>query len=74
MKGYALDLEEYEPGLVCAAAPVRDDGRAGFAARSRSRVPPSGVQRDRLEGEVADPVTSAADRLSRALGAPLAEA
>jgi IclR family KDG regulon transcriptional repressor len=66
-QGFALDLEESEAGLCCAAAPV-------FAASGRlvAAVSVSGpafrLGRDTLLDQIVPPLLSAADELSRQLG------
>lgn len=69
LRGYAVDLEEYAPGLSCVAAPVRNATSSVVAAVSLSgpsfRLSPS-----ILHGEAATAVVDAAARLSRELGAP----
>ena len=67
VRGFALDLEECEEGLCCAAAPVYDtDGRV-VAAVSVSG-PQFRLSQDRLLAEVAPRVVAAGERLSRELG------
>ncbi|HLH68572.1 MAG TPA: IclR family transcriptional regulator [Candidatus Dormibacteraeota bacterium] len=65
-QGYAIDVEEYERGLCCIAAPVRDHSGAVIAALGlagpRSRLGP------RRLTELAGPVRAAADAVSRNLG------
>jgi len=67
VQGFALDLEEYEAGLSCAAAPVYD--RAG---RLRAALSISGpacrLSEERLLAEVVPALTEAAHQLSRGLG------
>ncbi len=66
-RGVAIDLEECEEGLCCAAAPVYDtDGRV-VAALSVSG-PQFRLTEDRLVAEVASLVATAGERLSRELG------
>jgi DNA-binding IclR family transcriptional regulator len=64
--GYALDLEEFEEGLRCIAAPVRDQSRQVVSALGIAGP------RRRLEDQqllrLADEVVKAADLLSRNLG------
>ena len=64
-RGYALDLEEYETGVRCAAAPVRDAG-ATVAAMSVS-APLTRFDGARLR-EAAAALTGCADEVSRRLG------
>ena len=67
VRGFAVDLEECEEGLCCAAAPVYDtDGRV-VAALSVSG-PRFRLTQDRLLGEIAPLVAAAGERLSRDLG------
>ena len=65
--GYAIVREEFEPGLVAAAAPVRDSGGRVVAAVNVSA--PAFRFAARLE-EAAAAVVAAADELSADLGAP----
>jgi IclR family KDG regulon transcriptional repressor len=67
LRGYALDLEECEPGLACAAAPVYDATGRVIAAMSVSG-PAFRMAEGRLLDEVVPLVTAAAARLSRELG------
>jgi DNA-binding IclR family transcriptional regulator len=67
VRGYALDLEECEPGLTCAAAPVFDDAGEVVAALSVSG-PSFRMNEERLLGEIVPLVTDSAARLSRELG------
>ncbi len=65
-KGYALDLEEFERGLRCIAAPVRD--QTGNVTAALGLAGPSGrLTSDRLRA-LAPQVMSAADAVSRNLG------
>ncbi|MEN8181962.1 MAG: IclR family transcriptional regulator C-terminal domain-containing protein, partial [Myxococcota bacterium] len=68
-QGYALDLEECEVGLCCAAAPVHDQRGRVVAALSVS-APAFRVDADRLEQEIVPMVIRAAEGLSRSLGYP----
>ena len=65
--GYAIVREEFEPGLVAAAAPVRDSTGRIVAAVNVSA--PAFRFADRLE-EAAIAVAAAAAELSADLGAP----
>jgi DNA-binding IclR family transcriptional regulator len=66
-QGYALDLEECEEGLSCAAAPVYD--RTGLAVAALSASGPSfRLGLDELLGNIIPKVTAAAAHLSRDLG------
>jgi len=65
--GYAIVREEFEPGLVAAAAPVRDSGGRIVAAVNVSA--PAFRFAGRLE-EAAAAVVAAAAELSADLGAP----
>lgn len=68
LRGYAVDLEEYAPGLHCVAAPVRDASGRVVAAISLSG-PAQRLSRELVHGDGARAVCEAARRLSRALGA-----
>lgn len=68
-QGFALDLEECEPGLCCAATPVFDASGRLVAALSIS-APAFRVLGDRLERTAVPALVAAADELSHALGAP----
>ena len=65
--GYAIVREEFEPGLVAAAAPIRDGAGRVVAALNVSA--PRFRFDDRLE-EAALRVLEAADTLSTAIGGP----
>ena len=65
--GFALDLEECEPGVRCAAAPVFDAEGRLVAALSISG-PAFRLEEPRLLDEVAPLVVAAAERLSKELG------
>ncbi len=65
--GFALDLEECHPGMVCAAAPVLDASGRTVAALSVS-APSSRVDEDALLRELAPVVIHAAEQLSGRLG------
>jgi DNA-binding IclR family transcriptional regulator len=66
-QGFALDLEECEEGLTCAAAPVHDVTGRVVAAISVS-VPASRADEQSLIEQFLPQVVSAAERLSRELG------
>jgi DNA-binding IclR family transcriptional regulator len=65
-QGYALDLEEFEEGLRCIAAPVRDHSGRVIAALGIAG-PRRRLEDERLGGLV-EIVIAAAQRLSRNLG------
>lgn len=65
--GFALDLEECEPGLCCAAAPVYDVSGRMLAALSVSG-PAFRLSEEHLLRCVVPAVTGAAEALSRELG------
>jgi DNA-binding IclR family transcriptional regulator len=65
--GFALDLEECEPGLCCAAAPVYDVSGRMLAALSVSG-PAFRLGEEHLLRCVVPAVTGAAEALSRELG------
>ena len=66
-QGYALDVEECEEGLSCAAVPVYD--RTGLAIAALSVSGPSfRLGTDELLRDILPNVTASADRLSRDLG------
>jgi DNA-binding IclR family transcriptional regulator len=65
--GFALDLEECEPGLCCAAAPVFDAAHGLVAALSVSG-PACRFSEERMLRGVVPALTSAAEALSRELG------
>jgi IclR family acetate operon transcriptional repressor len=67
-QGYAVDLEECEVGLCCAAAPVYDASGRLVAALSVSG-PAFRLDPERLDGLVVPQVVRSAEKLSRALGA-----
>jgi len=66
-QGFALDLEECEEGLACAAAPVHDVTGRVVAALSVS-APASRADEHGLLERILPQVLSAAERLSRELG------
>ncbi|HWB85722.1 MAG TPA: IclR family transcriptional regulator [Bryobacteraceae bacterium] len=65
-RGYAVDDEEWEPGLRCIGAPVRDGTGAVIAAISISG-PVFRIDQSRLL-TLANPVMRAANRVSSSLG------
>jgi DNA-binding IclR family transcriptional regulator len=67
VRGFALDLEECEPGLSCAAAPVFDAEGQLVAAISVSG-PSFRLPEERLIDEIVPLVVASADQLSRELG------
>jgi IclR family KDG regulon transcriptional repressor len=67
LRGYAVEMEECETGLSCAAAPVFGDAGQVVAAISVSG-PAFRMGEERLHGEIVPLVTDAAGRLSRQLG------
>lgn len=66
-QGFALDLEECEPGLRCVAAPVHDMTGAVIAAISISG-PGFRLSEESLHGDIGRRVVAAADQLSQELG------
>jgi IclR family KDG regulon transcriptional repressor len=66
-QGFALDLEECEPGIRCVAAPVLDAQGNVVAAISVSG-PASRLDTGVLQGEVGAAVMASAERLSEELG------
>ena len=66
-QGFALDLEECEVGLCCAAAPIHDATGRVVAALSVSG-PSLRLSRERLHDEIVPRVVSAAQDVSRLLG------
>jgi DNA-binding IclR family transcriptional regulator len=65
--GYALDLEECEPGVSCAAAPVLD-GESRLVAALSVSAPSFRASEDRLLDEIVPHVVRAGEELSRELG------
>jgi DNA-binding IclR family transcriptional regulator len=59
-RGYAIDDEEIQPGLRCVAAPINADNTSDVGAVSVSG-PTGRFKRDRLETELPELVTSAAN-------------
>ncbi len=68
-RGYALDWDEYDSGVRCIAAPVRDMHGKVIAAVGISG-PDSRITKETLP-ELVSKVIGAADAVSRALGAAL---
>ncbi|HEY5658461.1 MAG TPA: IclR family transcriptional regulator [Myxococcota bacterium] len=66
-QGYAVDVDECEIGMTCAAAPVRDASGKVIAAFSVS-APSSRIDEEALLRDICPQVVAAADRLSHALG------
>jgi len=66
-QGFALDIEECEPGLSCAAVPVLD-GDGTLAAALSVSGPSFRLSPRKLEAEIVPALADAAARLSRALG------
>ncbi|GAB4363089.1 MAG: IclR family transcriptional regulator [Deltaproteobacteria bacterium] len=66
-RGYATDLEEFEPGLRCIAAPVRDYTRKVIGAVSVSG-PANRMDDERIGESLAAEVIRAGKELSRRLG------
>jgi IclR family acetate operon transcriptional repressor len=67
-RGYALDLEEHEPGVRCVAAVVPgSDGRA--AAAISIAGPAHRMPKDLLEGGLAEAAVIAAREIGRRIGA-----
>ena len=67
VRGYAIDLEECEPGLGCAAAPIFDEEGEVVAALSVSGLL-FRMTGEQLVKEVVPLVAGAATRVSRELG------
>jgi DNA-binding IclR family transcriptional regulator len=67
VQGFAIDRDECEVGLACAAAPVHDASGRVVAALSVS-APSMRVSEDELMRDVLPRVTQAAEHLSRELG------
>ncbi|MBS3933726.1 MAG: IclR family transcriptional regulator [Truepera sp.] len=65
-RGYALDLEEFEPGVRCVAAPVRDRHGAVVAALSLS-APALRLAASRLQ-PTAKKIVTTGKEISRRLG------
>ncbi|MGH0036143.1 MAG: IclR family transcriptional regulator [Myxococcota bacterium] len=67
VQGFALDLEEYELGLCCAAAPVYD-GVGQLQAAVSVSGPSFRLSEDRILDEIVPAITQAAQGLGRGLG------
>ena len=67
VQGFALDVEECEPGLCCAAAPVFD-GQGELVAGISISGPRARLSDERLLGEIVPLVVGAGEQLSRELG------
>ncbi|MFP6564797.1 MAG: IclR family transcriptional regulator [Myxococcota bacterium] len=67
VQGFATDLEEFETGLRCVAAPVFDRAGGVLAALSLS-MPEQRASDDQLLGDLASKVVAAAHRVSEGLG------
>lgn len=65
-RGYALDLEENEPGITCVAAPIFDHSGAVVAAISAS-APTIRMQSDRLN-QLAKEIRNVGCKISARLG------
>jgi DNA-binding IclR family transcriptional regulator len=66
-QGYAVDLEEFEEGLRCLAAPIRDYTRKVIGAISVSG-PAHRISEERIHGAIAEEVVKSASTLSSRLG------
>jgi DNA-binding IclR family transcriptional regulator len=66
-RGFAVDLDECEPGLCCAAAPVFD-GEGRLAAAISVSGPSFRLPEERLLDAVVPLVVAAGEQLSRELG------
>jgi DNA-binding IclR family transcriptional regulator len=66
-QGFALDLEECEPGIRCVAAPVFG-AEGGVVAALSVSGPASRLDTGALQGEVGAAVVASAERLSAELG------
>lgn len=67
VRGHALDLEECEPGLCCAAAPIFD-GEGQLVAALSVSGPCFRLSEERIHEEIVPLVVAAAEQLSRELG------
>jgi DNA-binding IclR family transcriptional regulator len=65
--GYALDLRERRPEVLCAGAPIRDYSGRVVAAVSAS-VRDNRYTAESLEAEIAPRVVAAAERISFRMG------
>ena len=65
--GFAVDIEECEPGLCCAAAPIFD-GHGALVAGISISGPRARISDARLLGEIVPLVVGAGEQLSRELG------
>lgn len=65
--GYALDMRERRPEVLCAGAPIRDYSGRVVAAVSVS-VRDDRYNRESLEAEIAPRVVAAAERISSRMG------
>ncbi len=66
-QGFAVDYEEFDVGVSCAAAPIRDYTRRVVGAISITG-PASRLTHDKLDKEVVPLVVDAAKEISRRLG------
>ncbi|MBZ0253613.1 MAG: IclR family transcriptional regulator [Candidatus Methylomirabilis sp.] len=69
--GYAVDNEEYEEGVRCVGAPIRDYTRKVIGGVSVSG-PSQRISNERIEKEIAPLVLEAARQISRRLGYEIA--
>jgi DNA-binding IclR family transcriptional regulator len=66
-QGFALDVEEYEPGVSCGAVPVMD-AKGNLVGALSISGPSSRLDRETLESRIVPPLLRAGAALSRALG------
>ncbi len=66
-RGYALDLEEHEPGVRCVAATIHDSSGAMLGALSIAG-PAQRLSEEQLTGELAEATVTAAAAVSERLG------
>ena len=66
-QGYALDYEEFDEGVACGGAPIRDYTRRVVGAIGMSG-PASRLTLKKLEKELIPKIIEAADEISRRLG------